>query len=592
MSIKENHFRKIGSLLLLLVSILLLYRPAAAREISVTASVDRNRISEEDIVRLTITVSGSRKAPEPELPELPDFEVTSRGRSSQVQIINGSISSRIDYTYLLAPQKRGVLTIGPAVIHYKGETYQTDPITIHVEKTVESERENRDLFITTEVDRPAPYVGEQVVYTFRFFRRVQVSNASLEKLNFNGLQVEDLGKETSYTTVQKGIRYQVTEFRKILYPVHAGPLALPAAALKCDVPVGRPSNPYDPFNFGTERFRTKVLRSKPITLQVRPLPEEGKPKDFSGLVGRFSLIAQLGKEKIQEGESATLTMTVMGTGDLSGAPRPKIAGIEHFKSYDDQPTLTREVRQGRVLSRKVFKTALVPTEPGSLTLPGVSISFFNPGAGQYQTRRAGPFTLKVRPAAEKEKINLTATVPAPRTRKAVKVVGRDILPIVTDLGSFKERPLSPTSPGLLGFLFIPPLLFLVIFFVKRERDRRIHDIGYARHRRAWNDFERGIREARKLLRQGNSRKLHAHLARTVQSYLGAKMNLAGEARTPAELKEALTSCLNDPALPEEIHRLLQKLEYRQFAPGDAGSSDDPSDLDQIIRVCKKVERKL
>ncbi|NOY53390.1 MAG: protein BatD [Deltaproteobacteria bacterium] len=588
---KENDFKKMGEILLLMVSLLLLYQPAQAGELSVTAGVDRNRITLEDMVRLTISVSGSRKTPEPELPDLPDFEIASRGRSSQVQIINGSYSSRMDYTYLLAPQKTGRLTIGPAIIRFQGEIYRTDPITIRVEKTRQSETENRDLFITTEVDTAKPYVGQQVIYTFRFFRRVQVDNASLEKLDFNGLQVEDLGKEKSYTTVKNGIRYQVTEFRRILYPVHAGSLTLPTATLKCDIPYGQPS-PYDIFNFGTERSRTKILRSKPITLQVRPLPEQGKPKNFSGLVGNFSLIAQLGKEEIEEGGSATLTMTVMGTGDLTGAPRPKIEGLQHFKTYDDQPTLTRETRQDRVLSRKVFKTALVPMEPGTITIPGVSISFFNPDAGQYQKRKAGPFILKVRPAATKEEINLTDATPAVPIRKGIKIVGRDILPIVTGLDTFKDRSFSLTSPGVMGLCFIPPFAFLVIFRIKREQERRTTDIGYARSKRAWSHFEAGIKEARTLIRQGNSRKLHAHLARTLQSYLGAKMNLAGEARTPAELKEALASRLNDPSLPEEIHRLLRELEYRQFAPEKEGSHDGTSDLDRVVKVCKKVEKKL
>ncbi len=575
----------------ILTFLALLCQGAEAKEISVTASVDRNRVTTEDMVLLTITVSGASKAAEPELPGLPDFEVTSRGSSSRVQIINGAYSSQIDYNYFLEPQKSGELTIGPATIRFKGKVYQTEPITLRVEEAAEEETGDRELFITTEVDNPSPYVGQQVVFIFRFFRRVRVGNASLEKLDFDGLQVEDLGKEKTYTTVKDGIRYQVTEFRKVLYPVHGGPLTLPGATLKCDVPYGRPRQ-FDIFTFGTERSRTKILRSEPISIQVRPLPEEGKPEDFTGIVGSFSLIAQIGKEAIEEGESTTLTMTVMGTGDLTGAPRPEISGLEHFKTYDDQPTLTKETRRDRILSRKVFKTALVPTQSGELTIPGVSLSFFNPEAGQYQKREAGPFTLKVRPATEKEEINLTGAAPATPIRKQVKVVGRDILPIVTDLDTFKDRSLALTSPELSGLLFAPPFAFLLIFLVKRERDRRFTDLGYARRRKAWIEFQKGIKKARGMLRQGDSRKHHAHLARVVRAYLGAKMNLTGEARTPAELKEALAVRLNNSTLPEEIHALLEELDHRQFAPEEESSHEGASDLDRVEKICKMVEKKL
>lgn len=95
---------------------------AHAEEISISARVDKNQLSLEDSVQLSLTVHGVQNAPEPHLPELPNFKIRSGGTSSSTQIINGQMRVAVTHNYLLVPQNTGTFTLGPATLVLAGVT--------------------------------------------------------------------------------------------------------------------------------------------------------------------------------------------------------------------------------------------------------------------------------------------------------------------------------------------------------------------------------------------------------------------------------------------------------------------------------------
>jgi hypothetical protein len=570
-----------------------------AEDITVTVSLDRNPISLDDQAVLTVSVSGENNASAPKLPDLPDFDVASSGRSTRISIVNGAMSSQVDYNFALQPKKAGDFTIGPVTVQFKGKTYQSSPVTIHVTKSAEAESGGKDLFVTTEVDRSSPFVGEQILFRLKFFRRINVANASLGDISFEGFQTADAGKETTYTANVDGIGYQVTEMRKLLIPSHAGTITIPEARLQCQVAAeGRQRTPGqlfgdDFFSFGLQRTTTKVLRSRPITLHVRSLPQEGKPPAFSGVVGAFTLSAELDKKEVRRGESVTLTMKVTGKGDLSGAPRPAIHGIEQFKAYDDQPVTSRNFVNGHMVSEKIFKTALVPLNAGDIKTPEVSFWYFDPDTGKYRKASAAMPRLHVLPADEREKSLVVEGQGTAAPKQSVQLVGKDILPIDTDIQALKDETFRPLAPEVLAVLLVPPLLFLGVLVAKRKRDKLAMDIGFARSTKAIKQARKGIDEAAVLAKGTDLKKCCAHLSKTFKTYLGDKLNRAGEAMTPVELKEALQTRISshDP-LVERIVALLQELERRQFAPGTYEPDATVKLVQEVQDLIQQMEKKL
>ncbi|MBW2652319.1 MAG: BatD family protein, partial [Deltaproteobacteria bacterium] len=263
---------------IVLVIFLLILCAEKTYALSLTAKADRTEATIQDRVILTLSVEGTQKAGRPHLPPMPAFDFISRGSSTRMQIINGQITSGVDYNYVLIPKKAGTFEIGPATLNLKGKTISSNKITLKISSAGAKPRAAKDLFITTTVSTKSPYVSEQVIYTFRLFRSVRIANASLENPSFEGFLVEPLGKERQYETVMNGKTFLVSEIKQALFPTREGILKIDPAKVQCEVMIQtrRRGGFFDDSFFGFSRTEPKVLHADPIVLEVKPLPAEGK----------------------------------------------------------------------------------------------------------------------------------------------------------------------------------------------------------------------------------------------------------------------------------------------------------------------------
>ena len=124
-------------------------------------TIDRPEATIRDQLLLTVTVDGSRSAV-PELPDLPDFQVYSRGQSSQIQMGGGRTNVTVSHSFLLVPRRTGTFTIGPATVEIDGRTYRSQPFRVKILEATAEPREAQEAYVTARVSNPNPYVGEQV----------------------------------------------------------------------------------------------------------------------------------------------------------------------------------------------------------------------------------------------------------------------------------------------------------------------------------------------------------------------------------------------------------------------------------------------
>ncbi|MEE9561818.1 MAG: BatD family protein, partial [Thermoanaerobaculia bacterium] len=546
---------------LILLAASAVWLPAAATaEGRIQASVDRAEISEEDQILLQITIEGSRGA-EPTLPELPDFDVFPRGQSTQMSFVNGRMSSSVTYTYSLVPRSTGSFQIGSATVELGGELHSSSPITVRVLAASEQPAESRDLFLSAKVSTRSAFVGQQIVYTWRFYRRVQIGNARVDSMDFDGFTVEDLGEVREFNTTVNGVQYLVSEIRRALFPQEVGKLVIPPSKLSCEVLVRSPRRRRSLIDdvFGAASRQTKVLRTKPIEIEVRTLPPA--PPGFSGLVGDFELEAGLSKQELQVGESVTLRITVKGSGNVQMIGAPELPDLPAFKVYDDKPDGAIE-RSGSTLSGyRSYRKALVPLEAGDLAIPPMSLTFFDPETESFRTARTEALPLVVRPAQGEEELRLTESM-APGTGKvAVRILADDILPPYTGLDAVARRSQTTLDRALLlGGLLLPPLGFVSTLVAQRRRRRFALDSGLRRRREA-------LGRARKCLKRIESQSEGEEAAtairqasRCLREYVGDKLDVEGCALTPAETEELLRSHGVEEEAVEETCRLLDRLE--------------------------------
>lgn len=543
---------------------------AAADDLTVTARVDRATVALGQTMTLSITAEGTmRQVSAPSLPPLQAFVVQSSGSSTSMSWVNGQMSASKTWSYTLVPREVGRFTIGSAEVDFGGDTYRTDPIVVEVveggaaapvPRTEEHpstgvDSGGRDVFITSSVDKRRAFVDEQVTLSFRFYRRVNL----IERPRYNapdltGFWVEDLGDQEEYYEDVDGLRYRVTEIKTALFGAKPGTATIGPATLIYEE--GRSGFPF----FAGGRPRT--LTTQPIEVEILPLPNEGRPADFEGAVGRFDVSERLDADNVPALSPVTLRVRIEGAGNIRTVPAPEIEEIPGFKVYESG-TSTKITKKNRTVGGvKVYEYVLVPQASGTLTVPGVSFSYFDPSQGEYSRAGSGDLTLTVTPAAPGAEPGMVS-VPA-----AISRVGRDIR-YIHEGGRALERAPEPIHgrPWFLALQLVPLVGLGGALVVRRRRDRYAEDSGLIGYVRAPRAARRELREAAARLRAGEHAAACSAVARSVTDFIGDRWGVGARGMTISELTGLLGTAGADDETIERVRRLLSECDLGRFAAG-------------------------
>ncbi|MFC2061824.1 BatD family protein [Elusimicrobiota bacterium] len=541
--------------IILLILMLLPSRLHAGIEIESRLSRDVVPLNEQ--VELEITVSGSSKdIGAPKVSILDDFYIASSGRSSSISIINGNMTSSYIYSYVLSPKKTGDFVIPSFAVNYRGRTYKTEPIGLKVVEAQEqkftsgregrSERTVPELFVEQELDKKTAYTGEQVTYTFKFYRRVRLlNNPSFESPDFNGFIKEDLPPNRNYRTRVEGREYVVTDVKYGLFPVKSGTLNIPPARLMVAV---------EDFSAGDEFFsnffsqgKRKTLATNNLTLKVLPLPAEGQPAGFSGAIGDFDLDIKLDKDSVMQGEPITLEVKISGKGDLRSVKQMELGGLNNFRVYETVDSVSISKKKYTVTGTKIFKTPLVPVVSGKLSIPGVKFSYFDPVRNKYVTKESSPVYLEVLPAPETERSAKGRAV-----SEELQVVREDIRYITAELGKRKTAPLYEKKyfwqiEGIPVYLWV--LSLVTVFFRKKFIEPRYPRLVKNKV------IRKCLKEAEKSSKKGNYMEVYKKIEE-ISNYLE---------RSPEELQEVISRAKAGIYSPEKNKLDSAKDDLKKFA---------------------------
>ena len=551
----------IGGLVLVLSAFMFPPSELFAEAKSVVARVDKNEVTLEDYIVLRLSVRGTREAPT--LPDMPDFKVLSRGSSSQVSIVNGRMSSTVEYNYLLYPRKTGSFTIGPFFLKDGKTRINSNTIRLQVRKTPASNSSPRDVFVTATVDNDHPYVHEQIIYSFRFFRAVKITNAGLrERPSFAGFIKEDLGKEREYQKVINGRQFVVTEIKYALFPTKTGVIEISPSVLQCSVVVqkrGRQRSPFggsifDDTFFGFSETVPKVLRTKPVVVRVQPLPAADRPAGFKNLVGCFALTSDLSSEKVEQGASVTLTLRVSGTGNLQSVRNIDVGRLQNFKVYDDKPVFTPGMTGGRAGGEVVIKKALVPLVPGKLKIPEISLAYFNPDTGRYEKTVTGPYVMDVAPADEQETLRSVEGGNRFPLKQDIKILGKDILPIHTGVDALEQARRPRVSLWAMLFIVAPVVLFIMVLLLKAGYVNKEAEAQKSRRKNAYKVFRRNFSRAVRKLKSDDP-SFFQLLQKALKAYMGDRFGVPGQALTAKEM----AALLSGVAIPAEVSAHIKEI---------------------------------
>ena len=560
-------------------------------DITVELTLDRSSVSLIDTVVAKVTVTGKRKSSFPDIDGFSFFDVVNGGTSSRVEIINNSMSSSVEYTFYLTPLKPGEFLIGPARVRIKKKTYTGNSVKLTVlkEKKDKTEDENRPLFLNAHISKNNLYVNQNALYTLKLFRREQIANISLEMPKVEGLAFEPLAEPQKYNTIINAKRYEVIELKYVLIPKKEGAYKIPGATMRMtSYEQNRRERVYQGLFSNMSRGKPVYLSSNEIQLNVKPLPDLNRPDNFSGLTGRFEIKTTLDPAKVKVNESATLTITVKGTGNVRQIPDLKLPDVKGLKVYQDKPQLNINKGDSAILGEKIMKWAIVPEKGGEYKTPLMGLSFFDPGQERYRQLETEPFILTALDISEEDgrKINpLIADDNAGREikkkdKQEISRIGKDIFPVHTSVDPIKGMK----QQKLFNYIFIffllpPPFICLLLFtgkkFFKHNNKNRL----FIRAKNAKKEFMKKVQDNKIPLE-----KIHG----AAIDYLNTRFLLKGGLLTSAEIHDLLIKKGVSANTASMFKKTIEAMESIIFM----GEKTDNTDLirDELIRVIKSVNQ--
>lgn len=587
-----------------------------AEDLSFEASVNINKVPLGETVQLTLTFKGAKPDHPPEIPPVEGIEARYLGPSTSITIINGQSSTRRSYIFTLFPQKTGKFRIHPISVQLAGKTFVSQPIDIEVvdshasalSPSVNDQGSSTGtsikdrIFLTIETPRKEFYENEKIPLTIKLYiNGLALQDVQYPQFSREGLTVDDFSQTKQYEQVVGGIRYQVVEFTTNVYSTRTGDLKLGPATLVCNFVFRNndqrrfPSSDFDHF-FDDDFFsgflnsyqkRTITLSSVDLPVKILPLPQEGKPNNFSKAVGKFSFEASASPSEVAVGDPVTLKMSVQGEGNLQAVTLPFLKAEEGFKTYDPQ------IKEEN--GTKILEQVIIPKTDQTTEIPALSFAYFDPETKAYQTIVRGPFPLKVKKDETKDEFKVVGfnQTKAPKSPPSVEELGRDILFIKEQPGKFSRLDTRLyRSPFFILSWFLLSLVWvgLAVFCNWKKRIRT--DMGYARRLQAPKKARRGMEAAQDFLKVDQPKEFYDTVYKTLQEYLGDKFHLPSAGVTLETIGEEFRKCQMDKDILEKVTAVFHQCDMVRYASFKINIGQMTENFQQLREIIDYLERKL
>ncbi len=561
-------------------------------------------LNQQATLGITISALGQQQLPQPKLPPLPYFDVTPAGSSTNLQIINGQVTYSQSYNYLLSPKKVGQWPIRAATVVFNGKRYESNELHIKVVQNNSGATSNQqatpstrssgggeDVFLTASFNKKQPYVDEQVTLTVKFYRAVRL----LDSPNYTpppmpGFWVQDMPPQTQYYETISGRDYLVTEIRTALFPTKPGELKIGPAQVTTAVAKRTRQRGRDPFSLLDDMFMQGeriTVKSDPLTVMARSLPKDGKPDDFTGAVGTYTISADVDNTDIQVNEAIALTIKISGKGNVKSIPEPILPELDGFRIEKASSDFKTSHIDDVIGGTKTFEYVMIPRLPGTHTLPPIKLNYFDPGSKRYRTVETKSIDFAVKQgelvAGDEVPYNMVSG-------QTIDLKETDIRFIKTQDVDFHPRGrILLTSPVFLTMLALPLMVLLGGVVDVRRRRKLEGDVAYARLRKANALARKRLKTAEGLIRGADPTPFYAEISTVLTGYIADKLNMSPHGFTGDMIDDELSRRSVDEDLRISVKDILTEADFGRFAGGDTGVEARQHLYDQTRDVVVRLE---
>ena len=384
---------------------------AALSTVDVSLTSGDAKLGEEVQLIIRVVVSANRGPGRLESIERPEVEGLSFGQLLGPTSVSSSMTDRrgrmigtrsLTYFVPVTASRVGTFEIPRISLRIDGEdiTAPDAPMTLKVIEDLEGSRA-----LVLELEEMPTRVFEGQPYTFDltigWSVDVRESGCSL-RVPWWGLQdgVIELerqrtGPEVGFPIGRRGERlsvsdlgvrerdgapYQLYRLRRRFVATRPGAVSFPRTVLE----VSR------------GRGRDALYQVVPgFSIDVVPVPEEGRPLDWTGAVGPVEVSRDAQRRDIDLGDSLELSVRYSGSGNLEFFEAPQLERIEGFERFRVLASTDEKTPFLRTIEYE-----LVPMGPDVTEVPPIPLSVFDPEAGSYVTIATEPMAIRVNGAAE------------------------------------------------------------------------------------------------------------------------------------------------------------------------------------------------
>jgi hypothetical protein len=565
----------------------------AARAATVTATLDPAEISMGDSTQLTVTVSGAQG--QPSVPNVDGLDITPVGQSTQIEIVNGSITANASYTYNITPQRDGTFVI-PAL---RLSNASSQPLTLHVTKTPgitsapapqtaqqqpqnsgsgpvvqpppnaapdqnAPQPTNRYGGIQISLPKKQLFVGETVPVDIKVIlpERFQAEVQELPQFTSDGFALNALGtKPEQDVEMWGGQPCRVLTWHSALTAIKTGdyPVHLQEDE-QVVVPIQRRQNNDDDDDIFGGFFRqfaqmgqrkNVAMQSDPLTLTVLPLPQENRPAGFGGAVGQFDVEASATPTKVNAGDPVTLRLKISGMGDFDRVSSDLVSSSAQWKTYSTKTHFDANDSAGYT-GTKTIEQPIIPADSTVTSIPSLSFSYFDPDKREYVTRTTPPIPVEVTGTAVASTVTpgpvvTPASTPPPSAQPPAAapaaLAGADGLrAIKIEPGNFAStlRPVY-LSPMFIAGQALPLVALLAGLLFIRQRDILSHP-SRLRATAIQLAIRQEVSAMDEAMKNQQTEVFFIHARAALQQRLGEKWNMRPETITLAEVERHAGAC--------------------------------------------------
>tara|TARA_X000000368_G_scaffold411504_1_gene396460 strand:- start:554 stop:2296 length:1743 start_codon:yes stop_codon:yes gene_type:complete len=374
-------------------------------QVKFDVSVSKSKLGLNERLRVDFVMNqnGDNFSP----PKFENFQIIGGpNQSIKTSYVNGERSFSKTYSYFLKPLKKGTLKISQASIEIDNETYKSLPIEVTITDSVKQPSDavtqyynDDDIELRALISKGSPFLNEPITVVYKLYYKapINISDArETETPKFKDFwsQTIKIPQLKVQREVYKGKNYNVVEWRKVvLYPQRVGELEISPLSLNLVLDV--PTDKRDFFGNVIYDQTSQLISTGMRRINVKNLPNQGKPDSFTGAVGEFEFDVILNKNSLRATESFQAELKVKGSGNLKLFDLPNILvpnSMELFEPEREELINTNLSGMSGSIS-KLF--TVIPRFQGNFPIEEVEFSYFNPETEKYKILKSPRLTIDV-----------------------------------------------------------------------------------------------------------------------------------------------------------------------------------------------------